>query len=753
MATSNEQKQRQLVKKYNLAAEQAHRAVIAEQTALPSAYTDLLMPAVRDPKQDGVNIFAPDFPFGPGTAEMSEDLHFERYKIADKMRQVAAVKMATIGFQTFDEYAGSDAHESDNMEVLRKTFNNAVEDLKKEAQSGNSNLEKAPFDFSDGKYMKQANEKIQKNKAFGMKEMEEDGAFKQQIDGTIRTEDLVQALQISKTFEYVTQVMEASAGAADGQVELMKDGKLAENIPSMVKETMAKIREGKTIDIGPASQADMTKTYQNQTSVQGNPWLLKKREELLKIYQADAQVLRQYLGYYDRYTEPRRAKLRNKLRDSWKDWKGMRRAFPSYMLVLAGKQGTGLFDVMSDLYSWTAVQQIETREMADNAGSECDLVLSNMRKRITGGDQRPTDLYGNPAFDSQMEVTVGNHMYVGMGYGPDFSHMQKFSGRVTSVNHGPMTQVQLKSYSTTLNNQPNSGRGFYVDGWDGQQSLAEAILYTISQTSGLEGLGRRAPGQATDRLGRSARGFAEEDYRSSVMVSLYRTFGSPGLAWMMEDEDTRRRAGTLLDIVARNGLDSVKDMVLGDPQIYENVWVTNSPEASGPGEMFFGGLADYLTGGKGWGWAARPGRTAWSQLKEQAMLFPEYVVATRPYNSHVPLSDLDTHPLRETLYFGPKTGSYIHSSREPGSTDAFNQVQDEELEKLLREESDTGSQYEEWVPSGWMRVEGGRDEGLGILPHLLHLGRALIRVERGFCKSDRRCLRPSDSHPSSGNRP
>ncbi|PQJ36812.1 hypothetical protein BSZ35_00210 [Salinibacter sp. 10B] len=520
----------------------------------------------------------------------------------------------------------------------------------------------------------------------------EDGAFKQQIDGTIRTEDLVQALQLSKTFEYVTAVMEASTAAAEGQVELMKDGKLTENIPAMVKETMAKIREGKTLNIGPASQADMTKTYQNQTSVQGDPWLMKKREELIKLYQADAQVLRQYLGYYDRYTEERRAKLRNKLRDSWKDWKGMRRAFPSYMLVLAGKQGTGLFDVMSDLYSWTAVQQIETREMADNAGSECDLVLSNMRKRITGGSYRPTDLYGSPAFDTQMELKAGNHMYVGMGFGPDFAHMEKFAGRVTGVNHGPITQVQLKSYSTTLNNQPNSGRGFYVDGWDGQQSLAEAILYTISQTSGLEGLGRRAPGQATDRLGRSARGFAEEDYRSSMMVSLYRTFGSPGLAWMMDNEDTRRRAGTLLDIVARNGLDSVKDMILGDPQIYENVWVTNSPEASGAGEMFFGGLADYLTGGKGWGWAARPGRTAWSQLKEQALLFPEYVVATRPYNAHVPLSDIDTHPLRQTLYFGPKTGSYIHSSREPGSTDAFNQMEEEELEKLLREDGD--SQYE-----------------------------------------------------------
>jgi len=468
-------------------------------------------------------------------------------------------------------------------------------------------------------------------------------------------------------------VMEA-AGAADSKAQVMSEGKLNGNLPGMVGDVLAKIRAGKGLSIGPASQADLSKTYQNQTTVQGDPWLLKRREELIKIYKANTQVLRQYLGYYDRYTEPRRAKLRNKLRDSWKGWEGMRRAFPSYMLVLAGKLGTGLFDVMSDLYSWTAVQQIEIRDMADNAGQECDLVLSNMRKRIVGdpSSHRPTDLVGNPAFDQQMEVSVGNHMHVYVGYGPDAAHMEPFAGRVTGVNPGPITQVQLKSYSTTLNNQPNSGRGFFVDGWDGQQSLAEAILYTISQTSGLEGLGRKAPGSATDRLGRSARGFAEDDYRSSVMISLYRTFGSPGLAWMMEDEDTRKRAGTLLDVVSRYGLDNVKDMVLGDPQIYENVWVTNSPEASGPGEMIFGGLADYLTGGKGWGWAARPGRTAWSQLKQQAMLFPEYVVTTRPYNAHVPLSDLDTHPLRQTLYFGPKTGSYIHSSREPGSTDAFN---------------------------------------------------------------------------------
>lgn len=689
--------------KTDLAAEQAHRAIVEQQTKLPSAYMDLLMPALRDPAQDGVNILAPDFPFGPGSDDLTEDAHYERYELADKMRQVAAVKMATIGFQPFDEYTGDNEEvSSHNMPILRDTFNEAIRDLRLKAQAeggtadsensdaGRENLRNAPFDLSGGSggepdYFGQVYEKMQKNRA-----------FKQEIDNTIHTEDLVQALRISKTFEYVTAVMEAAAGTRnDAQLMLEDSDRLNPETASMVSDAMESLRNGNGLTIGPASMGDQSKAHQNQTDVQGNPWLIRKRNELISLYQADADVLQDYLGYYDRYTEPRRAKLKRKLRDSWKGWEGMRRAFPSYMLILSGRLGTGLFDVMSDMYSWTAVQQIEIRDMADNAGQQCDLALSNMRKRIVGNPDRyrPTDTFGSPSFDKQMEVKPGNHMHVYTGYGPDVAHMEPFAGRVTAVNPGPVTQVQLSSYSTTMNNQPNSGRGFFVDGWDGQQSIAESILYTISQTTGLEGLGRKAPGAATDRLGRSARGFSDDDYRSSVMVDLYRVFGSPGMAWMMENDDTRQRAGTLLDVVSRYELDKVKEMVLGDPAIYENVWVTASPENAGVTDMLFGGLADYLTGGKGWGWAARPGQTAWSQLKQQALLFPDYVVTTRPYNAHVPLHDLAEHPLRQTLYFGPKTGSYIRSSREPGSTDAFTNLEEEELEKLIAPDSG-GSRYD-----------------------------------------------------------
>ena len=654
------------------AAEKTHQSIVEQQTKLPSAYTDFLIPAIRDGAQDGINIFAPDFPFGPGSDKLNEDLHFQRYKYADKMRQVSAVKMATIGFETIEDYIG-DEHKDENINTLEKVFQKAIKDLEKAADGGNENFEAAPFDLSsEDNYFKQMYENMQANQA-----------FQGQLDDRIQTEDLVEALQISKTFEYVTAIMEAGAGEAGGQV--MTNGRMNANVPGSVESALRKVQNGQPLNLGPASQATVAKNFENQKSVQDDTWIKKKRQELLKLYEADPQTIGRYIGYYDKYTEARRASLRDKLNDSWREWKGMRRAFPSYMLVLAGRLGTGLFDVMSDLYSWTAVQQIEMVDSSGSAGQTCQLSLSNMRKRIVGnpGEHHSTDLVGNPAFDSQMEIQPGNHMYVYTGYGPDAAHMEGFAGKVTAAEHGPVTNVTLSSYSTTLNNQPNDGKGFFVDGWDGQQSLAETILYTISQTSGLEGLGRKAPGQATDRLGRSARGFADEDYRSSLMIDLYKTLGSPGLSWMMDDKETERRAGGLLTLISKYGLDRVKSMVLGDPQIYENVWVTSSPQTSGFAGMLFGGLADYLTGGKGWGWAARPGRTAWSQLKQQAMLFPDYVTTTRPYNSHVPFSELDEHPHRQTLYFGPKSGNYIHSSREPQGTDAFSRLTEEEVDRAI----------------------------------------------------------------------
>lgn len=470
-------------------ASNVHRSIIEQQDTLPSAYTDFLIPDLRDSQQDGVNIFAPDFPFGPGTEELHEDLHFENYNVADSMRQASAVQMATIGFNTIDDYIGSDErYQNDNVTRLETVFNRAIENLNEESNA--DIMEKAPFDKQDGSYFQGMYEEMQSKRE----------AFRGELNDRIRTKDLVQALQISKTIEYVTQIMELAASPDDRQVQVGDTEELDSNIQGHVDELFRKIENGEGMNFSNVDLAEVSSSYENVSRVNGSAWLAKKRKELVRMYEADPEVLQDYLGFYDRFTEPRRAKLKQKARESWRGWEGMRKAFPSYLLLLTGKLGTGLTEVLADRFSWTAVQQIEIRNMAANAGQQCDLVLSNMRKRIVGhsGRSTPTDTPGQSVFDARKKIEPGTHMHVYTGYGPDAEHLKPFMGRVTGVNVGPITQVQLSSYSTTLNNPPNGGQGFYVDGWDGQQSLTEAILYTISQTSGLEGLGRRAPGAATD---------------------------------------------------------------------------------------------------------------------------------------------------------------------------------------------------------------------------------------------------------------
>jgi hypothetical protein len=682
------------------ASQSAHSLIIDQQRKLPSAYMDLLLPELQDPAQDGTNILAPDFPFGPGEAQLHEDQHLHNYEVADSMRQAAAMKMATIGFETLTEYMPEGGDDDKNVDRLERAVQQTVGDISSEMSESLS--DRAPIQLSDdASALDQMVQDMEQNAAFT-------GELGQGVGNKrLGRDDLVQALQISKTIEYTTQVMEVAAenaGAAliDGET-LNEDLFKGKGTPeggdtSPFGRVIKALKEGRSPIIGSSGSAgDANKALENSTRVSGNSWLKRKREELVRLYEADEQVISEHLGYYDKHTEPRRAKLRKKLGDSWTDWKGMRQAFPSYMVVVAGKMGTGLGDVMSDLYSWTAVQQLEIRDLSDQAGQYATLRLSNMRKRIAGNGQGGgADLIGRNAYDPQMDVGPGSHMHVYTGYGPDPVHMNMFAGRVTGMQPGPVTEMELSSYSTTLSNPPAEGRGFFVDGWSGQQSIAESVLYTISQTSGLEGLGRNALGSAIDRLGREARGFADEDYRSSVVTSLYRTFGSPGLSWMFEGEQ-ERRAGSLLDMVSRYGTDNVKDLILGDPAIYENIWLSSGRESSGAADMIFGGLADYLSGGKGWGWAALPGETAWAQLKDQAKLFPDYVVTTRGYNEHVPLTDQDEHPPRQTLYFGPKSGNYISSSQEPGESEAFLNYTEEDIDRAIAEarRQDTGANTSE----------------------------------------------------------
>jgi len=684
----------------------------------PSAYPDLLFPPIRDPESQ-THIIAPDFPFGPGTNKLGKDQYLDDYQFADSMRQVAAVKKASIGLEALQSYVspGQEGSREDpipesgaenpdptitpkdfsrpssesseegriigrNIERVRQATEEAVADIRDRVNSGGGGND---FPFQVG----EEGEGMYFDKM--MSWAEENGAFSSQLDRTLQVKDLARIKRVSATMEYVTKLIEAANIAAGETAHLTEDRDNATRSGQPMPEKQRKI-VSKAVDALQAgdlnyffrgeSVRDAMQSYQNVEEVQQDFWLKKERNELIDLWRADDKKIAKKHGYYDLTTEPRRQELMSKLSETWRDYLGMRRAFPTYMLLKAGPTGTGRFQVMSDIYSWTAVQSITRRNLAENAGEQAEVVISNMRKQVEGG-RRSVELFNQKSYDSpKQKIENGDHMYVYMGYGPDEEHLDGFPGRVTSYQPGPITRIQLDSYSTTLNNMPSGGSGFAINGRDGQQTIAEAVLYTISQTEGLEGLGRSSMFSAQDSLGREFRGDAEDDFRTSMALSLWRTLGSP-----LEDTvlgQSNEGAKNLIGMISESGLGNAKDILLGDPQIYENIWVTASGEKAGYVDTFAGKFDELLTEGKGWGWTALPGETTWAQLNKMSDLWQNYIVTARPYNQNASPAELAKHPLRQTLYFGPKEGVYIHSSKSTGEHDSFSNLSEEELRDLVR---------------------------------------------------------------------
>ena len=90
-------------------------------------------------------------------------------------------------------------------------------------------------------------------------------------------------------------------------------------------------------------------------------WLVKDRNELIDLWRAKPAEIARKHGYYDLTTEPRRRELMEKLNETWRDYLGMRRAFPSYMLIKmlikAGPTGTALTSIFEAAFNQGAIQQ------------------------------------------------------------------------------------------------------------------------------------------------------------------------------------------------------------------------------------------------------------------------------------------------------------------------------------------------------------------------------------------------------------
>lgn len=629
---------------------------------VPTCYPDLLMPELQD-QEMGINLIGYDFPFGPGVSDLTEDDYLRDYELAEAMHEVNQISLATIGMDIVSQYVTMRDEDADQQDIFVRVFGGVLDSLHSEVERLAGDVA-FPFSLKDGNL---------KNVAEWMHSLELSKAATRQ--GSLTKRDWVNLLRITETLRYTAYVTERAKVELEGSLSNDDVVDLAKrDIRSFLKGV-----ENKDLIFSNIDRASLGQTYSVTSNIQNDDFLLQQRRNLIYLYAGDEEIITRMLGYTDVTSTEARAELRKKIQQRWNNWFGMRKAFPTYMLLIASPVGVGSFRVLADLYAYTAIQSVEIRSMKENAGQYCDLVVSNMRWRLGNAQDSARALIFDSERDLTLDIKPGTYMHVYLGYGPDIANLYPFAGRVTDYRPGPQTAISLSSYSTTLNNPPSEGRGFFVNGWDAQSSIGEAILYTISQTTGLEGLGRGALSSTLDILGRTDRGGEGDDFKTTLATSFYRSLGKPFMGSNLISTEARTGMTNLVDLVSELGLSSLKGITLGDPRLYENVYFGATRPRYGWSNMLFGGFANWLSNGSGWGWAALPNETCWSQLHDQSLLFPDYVVTTRPYNVGVPLTELAHHPLRQTLYFGPKHGVYTHTSSTRAQDRPFNALSTQEM--------------------------------------------------------------------------
>lgn len=644
----------------------------------PSAYPDLLMREVRDPLLH-TNLMGYDFPMGPGQTEFADDTYLTDYRLAESMQMMNQLQLATVGLNVLAQYIDIEAPaaEANNQELadLKGAYDAVVKDI----QAGIASHPQIDFPFdSNGNHFASMLSFVEKtNGSLPVNHIPRS----QWVDMVRVSETLKLAAYIK---EYGTQELIANTVDIAGYATNL-DGTPNPIRPEWDK-LVQRIRNDQLL-ITPASLVNAAERLSTITEIEQDSFLTKQRQKVEELYAANEETVAGLLGYTDPTSIVHRAELQHKLKQRWTQWYGMRRAFPTYMLLAAGEVSTGTYTFLRDIYAYSAVSSIEIRSQAESAGQYCDLLVSNMRHRLISELDRQKALVFNssrPDYDLTLRIKPGTNMFVYLGYGPDMAHLQPYAGRVIEYMPGPVSAIKLGSYATSLNNPPADGTGFFMARKDANRSIAESVLYTLSKTTGLDGLGRGDYGGAQDIFGRQENALAENEYKATVAAKLMRGSGLTRTKAFQDIAGTQ--GGTLanmVDLVARYGMADLRRTALGDPMLYENIWVAGGANPHyGWTDLFFGGFKDYFSSKKGWGWFAPPGETCWSQLQDQALLFSDYVVTTRPYNVGVPLKDLSQHPLRQTLYFGPKHGYFMNSSYENLVTRQSSQLEGDALEAV-----------------------------------------------------------------------
>ncbi|RME29029.1 MAG: hypothetical protein D6800_03180 [Candidatus Zixiibacteriota bacterium] len=630
----------------------------------PSCTPDLLMTDVRD-AVTGQPLIGYEFPFGPGPGFPSEDLYLEDYQAAEQFRSLVVLKSATLGLDALFEVLETEGEDVQiRIQRYENLYNEAVSFLTRYAQDNYQltlNLGSASR-FRDA---------LQKLQSYGVLSV---GLPKRELT----PKELVEIYRSAQTFKFVNLLLAyAQAQGAD----LLEDDSPILNVLESFQTQLAGVGPGEQAPIDAGEAIELLSQIKGVAS---DKVLRQSLDALVSAYAADAESLSRQLQFSDPSAEVHRVRMLEQLRRTWTADLGMRKAFPSYQLYVTGPPGSRLYRMLGSIYTYSAVQEIEIRRRAYDAGASAMLIISNLRQRIrTPEDDARRILIGDPEDDLALEVMPGTYMHVFLGYGPSVSSHMSFTGRVTSIQPGPITVLELASYGSTLNNPPNNGQGLIVDGKSGQSTIAQAILYTISQTQGLEGLGKGSFQAALDKLGRADRQIeAGENYLLHLILQMPRFTGLfPG--GVFDNGALEKILEKRLGIISKVDIDKAAQIVLGSPRLYENINLVGGNARYGFWDWITFNYLNVLTNGKGWGWWSLPGESAWSQLQDQSLLFPDYIVTTRPYNTGISEVFMSEHPIRETLYFGPRSGYYIAGSWDSPRENLYRRLDRESVDSMI----------------------------------------------------------------------
>jgi|GEM_PF-2456066 len=601
------------------------RSTELEDAEALSLHPDFLLPELIDPTS-GLWIMAPDFPYGPGASVLLDDLVQEDYFNAEDAYEhvvttvlAAASGVLTAAFRSTGETEALQLLERARSRADAEALDALIDriDATELGRSYRRVLEERPH--LSGLAGDQLSEELRALAPYGFLT-----GFRRPGSGAISPHILVRMMRLSALLELsAVRMLVAEGTVSSGSL-------LAGGAPPREHTVRAGLES----------------------------YLRELEDKVDRLFASDpAYVMAEY-GYYDPRELPLRRKLRDQLRRRWRQPIGLRRAFPAIQVAVLGPVGNQNLRLLADAYSYSAVLRVEIAAETSAAGQYATVSLSNLRARLVD-DSDVLFLGSRPPDDHRLRLEAGAHMAVYIGYGSDRRHLHPFVGRVTRVRPGPVTEIELASYSTSLLNPVNEGGGFYVTGEEGQTTLGDFVFYALTTTPGLEGLGRGMLAGLRDVLGRTARGLEFDEYQAWLFM---RSLDAVGLDSLLghrwKDLDRLRKLEEQL------GTGSVYRLMLSGPELWENIWLAASPQRDvNLGRWLTGDFAYKVITGEGWGWVAEPGQTCWSVLQDVSKLLPGWIVTARPYNASVPASEYGRHPLRQTLYMGPRGGYYRATDR------------------------------------------------------------------------------------------